>query len=233
MAAMANALGNRSLFYSKYESYKKVKYTEKKYIAYILKALAKKARSKEAERNQYLLESVDRIANPLWQYLNMSLALKTWKRYLKIYDSVEKDEVDIDSGDFELSELEDKEELERKKNQTKIGVASTLKQIASGARRGSRLSRNSKNSMNSKDVRNPRRKSTLLSKNKVGHASRDQSRKPTVLHGVPIAGSQKAIDQLNEAMDNLDRKEILTHEETMRNIIQADEDKEPRDKTYK
>ena len=84
MAAMANAIGNKSLFYSKYESYKTVKKKEKKSVAMILKSMAKNAKSKNSEQESYLTESLDRIANPLWQYLNLSLGLKTWKRYLKI-----------------------------------------------------------------------------------------------------------------------------------------------------
>lgn len=230
---MANALGNKSLNYSEYESFKKVKKTEKKHIAYILKALSKKVKTKVDERKKHLLESADRIANPLWQYLNMSLALKTWKRYLKIYDSVEKDEVDIDSGDFELSELEDKEEEERKRHQAKIGIASTLKNLGNaGAKRGSFLN-TSKHSKNSKDNRGAKRRSTLMGRNnKVAPESRDQSNRPSLILRDLKPGTYQAEEKLNEAMDKIDKEEIQQHEETMKRVIQEDIDKDHFEKTY-
>lgn len=65
------------------------------------------------------------FANPLWQILFMRLALLTWKRYCYKFDNCTKDEVDIDSQDFDITEHHDLEEEEEEKKKIKM---QTLKQ---------------------------------------------------------------------------------------------------------
>lgn len=79
-AAIANAIGNKSLMFSKYEAYKTVKIKEMTLAAEILKSESKKVRSKKADANKYAKEIANLYVNSLTQYLFMKLALKTWIR---------------------------------------------------------------------------------------------------------------------------------------------------------
>lgn len=227
MAAMANAIGNKSLFFSKYDSFKKVKKTEMVYIAMILKQMAEKAKSKSDERKTYLKEAVERHANPLWQYLNMSLALNSWKRYLLIYDSTPKDEVDIDSADFKLEELEEDDKLDSRRQ----NVAKVHAQIKPGEarKRNSFLMNTSKG--DSPPIRpSSKKRSTLIAKNKVmpaNMASNTSSKKPTVIENSAGMRTPNLVADMNQEMDNLEKNEILKHKETIQKQIEEDNVKDP------
>lgn len=175
---MANAIGNKSLFYSKYESYKKVKKSETKCVGRILIQMAKKAKSKTVDQTTYLKDSYERTANPLWQYLNMLLALKTWKRYMLKYDSINKDEVDIDSTDFLLEEFEEqkakKREQELLKNKLKLDKEKkksrrssvTSRQLSQkGSHRGSHLGSNAKIGNITRNSRENSKRSSVVAAN--------------------------------------------------------------------
>lgn len=228
---MANAIGNKSLFFSTYQSFKKVKSTEMLHISTILNQMAQKAKSKNDERKQYLNEAVDRVANPLWQYLNMSLALKIWKRYLLIYDSIEKDEVDIDSGDFYIPEIEMAEDdNNRKQGQTKGGVAKQGSNLP-GARRGSFL-----NNSKIEKVRSGsglKKQSIILRTSKAlpeKKESKKHSRQPSILTGErgSVQGSvqQSAFAEMNQDMDNLEVHEMAKRKEVIEKQIREESVKE-------
>ena len=58
----------------------------------------------------------------------MKLALLTWKRYQYKFDTCDKDEVDIDSQDFDITELHDLDEDNAKtKKASNNQMNSTLK----------------------------------------------------------------------------------------------------------
>jgi hypothetical protein len=78
--ALANAIGNKSLLYSKYEAFRTVKQKEMVLAAEILTALAKKGNSKKADMQNHLLWVCSKYANGLKYILYMRLALKTWIR---------------------------------------------------------------------------------------------------------------------------------------------------------
>lgn len=211
MAAMANAIGNKSLFYSKYESYKKVKKSEMKCVGKILIQLAKKAKSKSDDQKLYLKQSFNRTANPLWQYLNMLLALKSWYRYMTIYDSIEKDEVDIDSTDFELEEFKE-EKLKREK-----------KQQAREQRKIEKLEKKEK-----EQAKRRSKRSSIASQNLSGKAehrrnstrggmpmSRDPSKRPTVVVANQDFASSDRLNLMEDELINRDKKAIQERQATI------------------
>lgn len=206
MAAMANAIGNKSLFYSKYESFKKVKKSEMKCIGKILIGIAKKAHNKSADQEKYLNKAYDRTANPLWQYLNMLLALKTWKRYMVMYDSIEKDEVDIDSTDFKLQELD--EEMERIANTNQKYMKQKQAQEKKKSRRGSQTSH-----VSNSGFRRGSRQDSMLPRKMPG--SRDQTKKPTVIGGNLDFANIDKLHMMEEKMDEMDMKEIAKRQATI------------------
>jgi hypothetical protein len=83
-AAIANALGSKSLMFSKYEAYKTVKVKEMNLAGEILTSLAEKVKSKKADVEEHVFKHANIYANALKQYLSMKLALKTWIRYAVI-----------------------------------------------------------------------------------------------------------------------------------------------------
>jgi hypothetical protein len=103
-AAIGNALGNKSLFGSNYQAYKKVKYREMQCSAEIVKKMVKK--SKTGNHSEALFAAAKSYANPVLMYLNIKICFLVWLRYSRIYDECDKDSVDIDSDDFKLSEHE-------------------------------------------------------------------------------------------------------------------------------
>lgn len=80
-------------------------------------------KTKTMEKKDSILASATTFVNALRQYLYMELALITWRRYYVKFYQIKKDEVDIDSDDFELSEFEDEKkaaaEDKDRKNQRK------------------------------------------------------------------------------------------------------------------
>ena len=96
--------------HSKYESFKEVKRKEMQVNGEIIKDSANK--TKTMEKKDVILASATTFVNALRQYLYMELALITWRRYFKKFYQIKKDEVDIDSDDFELSEFEDQKKAE-------------------------------------------------------------------------------------------------------------------------
>jgi hypothetical protein len=204
MAAMANAIGNKSLFYSKYESYQKVKKSEMQCVCKVLIQLAKQAKSKSADQKLYLKESYDRTANPLWQYLNMLLALKTWHRYMVVYDSIDKDEVDIDSTDFELEEFKE----QKAKLQKKLEIKEKIK-LEKEKKRSRRNSKNSKNSsLKDGQVRNSPRHSGMP-------MSRDPSKRPTVVVSNNDFATVERLNMMEDQMDNLEKNAIALRQQTI------------------
>lgn len=213
MAAMANSIGNKSLNYSKYESYKTVKLSEQKVIGRILIEHAKKAKSKSDDQKLYLKETIDKTANPLWQCLNMLLAFKTWKRYADKYDLIgeEKDEVDIDSTDFVLEEFEE----ERAKYEKTLKIRNKLK--AEKEKRSKRNSRNSFNNSRNSSNKSHRRGSTMNGM----PMSRDPSKRPTLVLKNPDQGGILAqkISLLDDQMDNLEKVAIAHRQATIEQQI--------------
>lgn len=104
-AAIANAFGNRSLFGSSYQAYKTVKVRESNCVAEIIRQMVKKY--KRASRAEALMVTASNYANPVLTLMNMKVCFLLWKRYMLMYDTCDKDSVDIDSDDFKMSELAD------------------------------------------------------------------------------------------------------------------------------
>lgn len=77
-AAIANAFGNKSLFDSKYEAFKKVSLKSIDTQLDILKSQIKP--SKEKNPLEILKDLCKNYSNPLYQILYIRLALITWKR---------------------------------------------------------------------------------------------------------------------------------------------------------
>lgn len=210
MAAMANAIGNKSLFYSKYESYKKVKKSEMKCIGRILIQLSKKAKSKTEEQKKYLKESFDKTANPLWQYLNMLLALKSWYRYMQIYDSIEKDEVDIDSTDFELDEFKEEKLKREKKIQLREQKKLEKFERKEKEKQKRRSKRSSLASNNLSGKPEHRRNST-----RGMPMSRDPSKRPTVVVANQDFASIDRLNMMEDEMINRDKRAIQERQATI------------------
>ena len=208
MAAMANAIGNKSLFFSKYESYKKVKTSEITCAGKILIQLSKKAKSKSADQKEYLKSSYENTANALWQYLNMLLALKTWKRYMEMYDSIEKDEVDIDSTDFVLEEIEEEKAKFEKAKQLRSRQKQENKKLKiksrSRSKRSSLASRNSSAKGVGKSMNHGR-----------PSGGRDQNKKPTILQPQRGATGYEKIDLMEEEMVNQEKRKLQVRQETI------------------
>ena len=121
---MANVFGNKALFNANYEAYKTVKIKEAQTSAAAIKKMVQKYNVK-GNKSEYLIQTADNLATPVKQFLILKIAYLTWRRYLQMYDDCDKDSVDIDSGDFELSELrlnEVEEELKLKQNHNRGSV---------------------------------------------------------------------------------------------------------------
>lgn len=79
-AAIANALGNKSLQFSPYQAYKTVKLKEMVLAADILKSIAKKNRSKKVSLEDYSISISNIYVNSMRQFLYMRMVLRSWIR---------------------------------------------------------------------------------------------------------------------------------------------------------
>lgn len=149
--------------------------------AEILKELAKKA--KTTNKKEYLYSAAKRYANPLRQILYMRLALITWERYIRMFDTIalEKDEVDIDSDDFVLDELKD--ELEEEEKLKLLAKTSNLAQ----------LKNNKMSFMNGKE----NLKSTAVQ----GLSARTKSKQKEHSHSI-VSREGEMEDQLNQKLNS-------------------------------
>jgi hypothetical protein len=143
-AALANSLGNKSLFNSGYEAYKTVRKREAEGSADILKRYVKKTKNAKENPMDLLYRTASLFCNPAKQILYIKMVYLVWKRYLHIYETCDKDSVDIDSDDFVISEIEELTDQVKQKQQTNLnrGSSTNSKQgsiLKIGSRKGSML----------------------------------------------------------------------------------------------
>jgi hypothetical protein len=174
-AAIANSLGNRSLFGSNYQAYRTVKHREMQCHAEVIRRMVKKSRS--ANKQEALFTSAKSYANPVMMYMDIKVCFQLWRRYSQIYDDCDKDSVDIDSDDFQLSELETKKIKKKLVKQ----FTSSMAQIRGDKRRVSMASGGS----------NPLRKRTFVDATQPAERSskRMVTKKGTILRGVGRTGT--------------------------------------------
>lgn len=211
-SALANSIGNKSLFNSGYEAYKTVKKREAQGSAEVLKRFVKKTKGAKENQTEVLYRTAGLFCNPAKQVLNLKMVFLLWKRYLHIYETCDKDSVDIDSDDFVISEVEDLTDKLNKKQQPNLNRGST-----NNSRQGSVLKLGS-------------RKGSLLNTN-----LQTKGNKPGSNRTIPVTNNRRtSIDKsmnlhqvhpgnLNSpVMDGIDSRELRRIEEHARHVMKPD-----------
>lgn len=205
-AALANSLGNKSLFNSGYEAFKTVRQREVEGSVQIIKRFVKKTKSGKENPMELLYRTAACFCNPAKQILYLKMFFLMWKRYLHIYETCDKDSVDIDSDDFVISEIEDVPDPLEKKPPSNLNRGSTA-----NSRQGSMLKLGS-------------RKGSVLHPHQQGKGSKSGSSR-----NIPTGNSRRtSIDKgvqlhagnLNTpVMDGIDSRELRRVEEHAKHVL--------------
>jgi hypothetical protein len=180
---------------------------------------------KSVDKTQTLFTTAKSYANPVLMYLNIKICYLVWKRYTQIYDDCDKDSVDIDSDDFQLSE----HELSAADKQKLLRLKAELEQTKGIDRRMSfvGLSNIKKRTFNNLPIIQPPTRSKSRTETKIGNIlrkmvgpndSQDQGKagnsglnipKKSEIHGrtklnsvLPIINDDEIQEQLDNSIDD-------------------------------